>query len=338
VAAGKNMRNRAGLEYVKMKVLLRCAVFAVLLPAAAFGQAAAPSSRQTAEPPSRTAAPPSPKAPDPIAAISPGTALSEDQIREVIRQSADKDRENEKKQRDYTYVERQETRRLDGKGNVKSTESETYDVLEIYGEQVQKLIAKNDKPLSAKDAKKEDDKIQKLIDKRRKESPADREKRLKAEEKDREDSRKFVGEVADAYNFRYVGMETLDGRENYVIDAEPKPGYKPHLKEAKILPKFRFRTWIDKDEMQWRKLDVQCIGTVSFGLFLVRLHKGSRIVVEQTRVNNEVWLQRHVAVDADFRLALLKNFNLAVDVTDRDYKKFRTDIKILPLEEAIPQP
>lgn len=83
---------------------------------------------------------------------------------------------------------------------------------------------------------------------------------------------------------------------------------------------------------------MQCIGTVSFGLFLVRLHKGSRIVVEQSRVNNEVWLQRHVAVDADFRLALLKNFNLAVDVTDRDYKKFRTDIKILPLGEAVPQP
>lgn len=196
------------------------------------------------------AAAPSSKTADAIGAIAPGTTLSEDQIREVIRQSADKDRENEKKQRDYTYVERQETRRLDGKGKVKSTESETYDVMEIYGEQVQKLIAKNDKPLSAKDAKKEDDKIQKLIDKRRKESPADREKRLKQEEKDREDSHKFVGEVADAYNFRYAGMETLDGRENYVIDAVPKPGYKPHLKEAKILPKFRFRAWIDRDEMQ----------------------------------------------------------------------------------------
>ena len=45
-----------------------------------------------------------------------------------------------------------------------------YDVMQIYGERVQNLISKDDKPLSAKEAKKEDEKIQKLIDKRRNES------------------------------------------------------------------------------------------------------------------------------------------------------------------------
>ena len=70
----------------------------------------------------------------------------------------------------------------------------------------------------------------------------------------------------------------------YVVDGEPRPGYATHLKEAKILPKFRFRAWINKDESQWKKLDIQCIDTVSFGLFLARLHKGSRILIEQTRI------------------------------------------------------
>ena len=112
--------------------------------------------------------------------------LSEDQIRDSIRQSADNDLENDKMQRDYTYVERDEERRLDGKGQVKSTEVKTYDVMEIYGEQVEKLTAKDDKPLSDKDAKKEDEKIQKLIDKRKNESEDDRRKRLEKEEKERE--------------------------------------------------------------------------------------------------------------------------------------------------------
>lgn len=298
---------------------LRCALFAALLSAMAFGQAAN-TPQNTPEPGVTTTL------------VAP--SLSQEQIRQLFRTTADHDMENDKKQRDYTYVEREEDHRVDGKGRVKSTEIKTYDVMEIYGEQVQKLISKDDKPLSEKDAKKEDDKIQKLIDKRRKESAADREKRLQKEEKDREDGRKFVGEVADAYNFRFVGMETLDGRENYVIDAEPRPGYVPHLKEAKILPKFRFRAWLDKDEAQWRKLDIQCIDTVSFGLFLLRVHKGSRIVVEQTRVNNEVWLQKHIALNADFRLALLKNFDFNVDITDRDYKKFGSDTKIIMLGEA----
>ena len=272
---------------------------------------------------------------DPTGAASPAaTSLSEDQIRQIIRESADKDLENEKKQRDYTYVERQQTRRLDGKGNVKSTEIKTFDVMEIYGEQVQKLIAKDDKPLSDKDARKEDEKIQKLTEKRKTESDGDRQKRLRKEEKDREDNRQFVREVADAYNFHFAGTEALDGRENFIIDADPKPNYQPHSKDAKFLPKFRFRAWIDQQDVQWRKLELECIDTVTFGLFLVRMHKGSHVTIEQTRVNDEVWLQKHIVGNVDFRVALMKNFDLNLDISDRDYKKFRSSSKFTPLGEA----
>ena len=66
--------------------------------------------------------------------------------------------------------------------------------MEIYGEPVEKLIAKDDKPLSDKDARKEDEKIQKIIDKRKNESDSDRQKRLAKEEKEREDERQFVAE------------------------------------------------------------------------------------------------------------------------------------------------
>jgi hypothetical protein len=264
--------------------------------------------------------------------------LSEEQIRDLIRKAADNDMENDKKLRDYTYMERDEQRKLDGKGEVRSTEIKTYDVMEIYGEQVQKLIAKDDKPLSEKDAQKEDDKIQKVIDKRKNESEGDRKKRLEKEEKDREENRQFVREVADAYNFKFIGTESNDGRDSYVIDGEPKPGYEPHMKQAKILPKFRFRAWIDRDETEWKKLDIECIDTVSFGWVIARLHKGSRIVIDQTRVNNEVWLPQHINLKIDARVALLKEFNLGLDIGYRDYKKFRTDTKIIPMGEVSGKP
>ena len=48
-------------------------------------------------------------------------------------------------------------------------------------------------------------------------------------------------------------------------------------------------------------------------------------------MNEEVWLPRHVSLKLDARLALLKGLNMAEDVTYRDYKKFRTDTKILPV-------
>jgi len=260
--------------------------------------------------------------------------LSQEQMQQLFRDVAEKDIENDKRLRDYTYIERDEERRLDGKGDVKSTEVKTYEVMEIYGEQVQRLIEKDDKALDTEDAAKEEKKVQKIIAKRKNESEDARKKREQKEEKDREDGRKFVREVADAYNFHLAGTESLGGREAWVIDAEPRPGYEPHMKEAKFLPKFHGRVWIDKDEAQLSKLDVECIDTVSLGWFLARVHKGSRIVIEQTRVNDEVWLPKHFAVKVDIRLALLKNFNVELEQTFRDYKKFRATAKIVGVGEV----
>jgi hypothetical protein len=261
-------------------------------------------------------------------------ALSQGQMQSLFRVVADKDIENDKRVRDYTYVEHETENKLDAQGQVKSTESKTYEVLEIYGEQVQRLIAKDDKPLDAKDAAKEEEKIQKIIDKRKNESEGDRKKRGEKEEKDREEDRKFVREVADAYNFKLVGTELVGGREAWVIDGEPRPDFVPHLKESKFLSKFRGRVWIDKGDLQLAKMDVECLDTISWGVFLARFHKGSRFMLEQTRVNDEVWLPLHVTAKIDVRLALLKNYDVDLDQTYRDYKKFRTSTKIIAVEDV----
>jgi hypothetical protein len=286
-----------------------------------------------AQDPSTPAAPPAAGSLPDLTPDAKG-ALSQEQMRQLFRVVAEKDLENDKRLRDYTYIERDEEHHLDGKGDVKSTEAKTYEVLELYGEQVQRQIEKDDKPLDAKDAAKEEEKIQKIIDKKKSESEGARKKREKKEEKDREESRMFEREVADAYNFHLVGMESLSGRDSWVIDADPRPGYEPHMKEAKFLPKFRGRVWIDKDEAQLAKLDVECIDTVSLGWFLARVHKGSRIVFEQTRVNDEVWLPKHLAVKVDLRLALLKEYRMDEEQTYRDYKKFRATARIVDLGEV----
>ena len=264
----------------------------------------------------------------------PDGKLSQEQMQQLLRIVAEKDLENQKRQRDYTYVNREVTDKLDGRGKTKSTEIKTYDILEIYGEQVRKLIAKDDKPLDAKEAAKEDEKIQKIIDKRRNESEEQRRKREEKEGKEREDGRKFVREVADAYDFKLGGTETLDGREAWVIDGEPRPGFEPHMKESKFLSKFHGRVWIDKTDQQLAKMTVEAIDTVSLGWVLARVHKGTRFMMEQTRVNDEVWLPRHITFKVDARVALLKGFNLDGEDTFRDYKKVRTSSKIVGMGEV----
>ncbi len=259
-------------------------------------------------------------------------------MQELFRVVADKDLENDKRQRDYTYVMREVQKNLDGKGELKSTEIKTYEILEIGGEQVQRLIKKDDKPLDAKEDAKEDAKIQKIIDKRKNESDEERKKREAKEEKEREDGRKFVKEVADAYNFKLVGTEMVGGREAWVIDGEPRPGFEPHMKEAKFLSKFHGRVWVDKSDLQLSKMDVETLDTVSIGLFLARIHKGTRVTFEQTRINGEVWLPKQIDFKVNARVALLKGYNLDGEQTYSEYRKFRTSTKIVGMGEVKDSP
>jgi hypothetical protein len=305
--------------------------FFLLVGLPLIGQQKEPSAPADQDAPA-AANPPATPAPD--LTTGPDGKLSQEQMRQLFRVVADKDIENEKRQRDYTYTDREVEHKLDGSGQTKSTEVKTYEILEIYGAPVQRLIEKNDKPLDAKESAKEEEKIQKIIDKRRNESEEARKKREEKEVKEREDGRKFVREVADAYDFKLVGAEDVGGREAWVIDGEPRPGFEPHMKESKFLSKFHGRVWIDKTDLQLAKMDIEAIDTVSVGWVLARIHKGTRVMLEQTRVNDEVWLPRHVTFKVDARVALFKGFNIDGEQEYRDYKKFRTSSKIVGMGEV----
>ncbi len=256
------------------------------------------------------------------------------QMQELFHVVAEKDLANDKRQRDYTYTERDVEKQLDGKGEVKKTEIKTFEVMDISGEQINRLVEKDDKPLSEKDAAKEEERVQKIINKRKNESESDRRKREEKEEKDREEGRKFVKEVADAYTFKLVGPEEVGGREAWVVDADPRPGFVPRMKQSKFLSKFRGRMWVDKQDLQLSKMDAEAIDTVSVGWVLARIHKGAHFMLEQTRVNDEVWLPRQLSFNIDARIALLKGFRVEGEQSFRDYKKFRTSSRIVGYGEV----
>ncbi len=72
-------------------------------------------------------------------------------------------------------------------------------------------------------------------------------------ERRRERQREPLKELPDAFDFRLIGEEALASGEVYVIDATPKPGYKPKLPSAAYFPKVKARLWIDKNDYHWAK-------------------------------------------------------------------------------------
>ena len=250
--------------------------------------------------------------------------------KEIIRRSVEIDHRTMERARNYTCQQREVMKHLDSHDAVKSTEIKTWDITVLYGELYSRLIRKDDKPLSEKDEKKEEEKIDKFIAKRKNESEGDRQKRMAKEKKEREEGRAFLRDVANAYDFRIAGEEAVDGRPAWVLEATPRKDFHPTQPHADILPKIKGKIWIDKQEYYWVKAEAEATDTISFGWFLARVHKGSHFSFEQRRLNNEIWLMKRFYLNAGMRLFLFKNEGIEQEDIFSNYKKFTTGTKILP--------
>ena len=251
---------------------------------------------------------------------------------EIVRRCMTKDQTNWQLARNYTYLKRSEEKELDSNGGVKSTETKTVDVSILYGERYRRLVRKNDQPLGPGDEEKEQAKLNKFIQERQNESEQEKAKRLAKVERERQKQREFLREVPDAFVFKQLADGVVDGRPVFVIEGTPKPNYSPQLDEAKILKRVRAKFWIDKSEYQWIKAEAEILDTVSFGLFLIRIEKGSRFEFEQTRVNNEIWLPKHQHQVMYGRLGLIKRVHVDVDSVETSYKKFTANSKIVSID------
>jgi len=256
--------------------------------------------------------------------------------KEIVRRSMEIDRRTLDLARNYTCQQREFIKHLDKNGSVKSTEIKTYDIGFYYGEEYSRLIMKDDKPLDDKEKKKEDEKLEKFLAKLRNQSPEERQKRAEKERKEREESRAYRQDVANAYDFRIVGEEELEGVKTWVIEATPRKDFKPTQPHADMLKKIKGKMWIDKKEYNWIRVEAEATDTISFGVFLFRIHPGSRFNFQQMHLNDEVWLLRRLYINGGARIALLKNEAIEQEDTFSNYKKFSSTFTILPGVKEVP--
>jgi hypothetical protein len=270
-----------------------------------------------------------------LAAVVAAAAQSPDP-REIVRRSVERDQMNWNLARDYTFVQRVQENRRDRRGNLTKTEIRTSEILIMDRKFFERLIAKDDKPLTDKEKEKADREFEKELAKWRGKNERERANALADQEKERREAREFLLEVPEAYEFTLAGEESLAGRATWLIDAVPKSGYRPKSKRGQWLPKMKGRLWVDQAEFQWVKAEIETVATISFGFILARLAKGAHLGFEQTKVNNEIWLPQHAAVTAEARIGLVKRLSADVDVRYSGYRKFQSNSRITGVEELPP--
>lgn len=314
----------------------------MLALSAALGAQQDPSSAQTPAPSEQNSRP-KPATSESPAANAPTEAASTPELsptndpREIVRRSVEIDHRNWEKAQSYTCQQREVIKHLGKRGEVKSTEIKTFDINFYYGHEYSRLVQKDDKPLSEQEQKKEDEKLEKFLAKYRNESQHDREKRLAKEKKEREEGRAFLRDVVNAYDFRIAGEENVDGAETWVIEATPRKDFHPTQPHADMLAKIKGTLWIEKKGYNWVKAEAEATDTISFGLFLFRIHPGSRFKFEQVHLNEEVWLFRRLNINGSARVALLKNEAVDQEEVFSNFRKFSTAVRILPGVKEVPQ-
>jgi hypothetical protein len=231
------------------------------------------------------------------------------------------DHNNAPQIRDFTYRQRLLERQYDSSGKLKTTTIRTWEISFMEGSPYRRLVARNDQPLSPDEQKFEDDRMRFTADQRRKESKSERDKRIGEWERRQQKQREPVLEVPDAFDLRLAGEETVGGAPAYVIDATPKPGYKPKSSSGPYLPKMKARFWIAKKDFQWLKLEAETLDTISFGGILIRLAKGSNLSMEQARVDDALCLPNRFVIHASARVALFKFYRTDMEYTLSDFHR-----------------
>lgn len=252
---------------------------------------------------------------------------------EILEKALERDERNYEVLNTYTYREKSIVTTYEKDGREKKSTTTVKDVFHVDGTQVELLLEKDGKPLTGKDKEKEQQRFDKEVAKIKKESPSERAKRRRETDKDKKEEAESRREILDAFNAVLEGEETVNGRVCWRLRGDPRPGFKGKGRRADQLEKLLGKAWVDKSTYEWVKLDLNSTDTLSFGWFIFRLQKGAKIGIEQTLVNNEVWLPKSVDVRADARL-LGKMLRLGINVDYSDYRKFSTDSKLTIDEPA----
>jgi hypothetical protein len=212
----------------------------------------------------------------------------------------------------YIYMERDEDRRLDSAGQVQSQNVDVTKMTLVNGIRFEELMEHNGQLPSADDQKKRDVDIEKL----KHETTAEQTERLR---KDQE-NRSFLHVLLEAFDFRLVGVEIVDGRPAYVFDATPHPGYHASGKYGKLLARVQGKLWVDKQDFGWVKVDGEVTQSFSMGLFVARVQRGSHILLEQICLGDAVWVPKRLEVRASAKILFLKSLELEKILTYSDYR------------------
>ena len=225
---------------------------------------------------------------------------------EIVKRYIAADSKNWERGSQYTFVEHADYFSFDKNHQPKKDRSETHEVVFVEGDSYKKLVARNDKPLDAKEQAKEDKKMQQTAEERRKQRRSGLfHKTISLGSND---------DLLTLFDHRIEGEEEIRGHKTWVVVCSPKEDHAPANAHEKEVLSFQRKLWIDQADAVILKSLFTVVGQhISF-------MPGSTLSWEYERINDDAWLATSGVIDGHLQFA--KFIKPAVR-TEYRYSKFQ---------------
>ena len=219
--------------------------------------------------------------------------------------------------RGYTYRRHSVIEELDSDGSVNDREIRHYDVFHFDSGMFQRLIRKNNMPLSEKDVKNEEERFRRFQKRERRERSVS-------------DQEKVLNDVINAFEFKILRREMRNDRPTLILSFKPKKDAKVDtLVARRVFAKAEGMAWIDEEDAHLTRIDIHFIDDVKFGFgLLASMSKDSHMTRDWRKINSEVWAPFHNEQRIKARVLLAKGYNRRRIDDYMDFKKFSVETTI----------
>jgi hypothetical protein len=194
----------------------------------------------------------------------------------------------------------------------------TKELVETNDGVVARLIAVSDKPPSADERKKDDDRLQRLAS-----DPQARTAKAKQQKEDEERTTRMMKALPDAFLYQYDGFETgKNGQQVIRLKFKPNPKYDPPNRELQVYQGMEGTMLIDPSDERLAKIQARLFKGVNFGWgILGHLDPGGQFEVEQSRVGGDRWEVSEMRLRFTGKVLFFKSLSINEHETAFDYRR-----------------
>ena len=219
-------------------------------------------------------------------------------------------------------------------GNLKKTTTTDSESLTIDGIRVNRVTARNGKPLTPDEAQKESDHLDKEVAK----AKEHREKRAAEgrETNARGDDLLTASRILELGTFSNPRRVSLNDRPTIVLDYAGDPNAKTRNDAEKAFRDLVGTVWIDEQDRVLVRAQGHFLHDFKLGGgLLLNIHQGLAFDFTATHIADNIWLPATLNAQGSARLLLLDNINGRLHLTTSDYRKFHSSSTIIETNRLI---